>query len=52
MRANPHAEIEIRALAFRAYLCLAIADPILFGDYRIVALPDGTCSVETDHPKV
>jgi thymidylate synthase (FAD) len=52
MRANPHAEIEIRELAFRAYLCLATVEPILFGDYRIVALPDGTCSVETDHPKV
>jgi thymidylate synthase (FAD) len=52
MRANPHAEIEIRALAFRAYLCLAAADPILFGDYRITPLPDGTYGVETDHPKV
>lgn len=52
MRANPHAEIEIRALAFRAYLCLVAADPILFGDYRIMPLPDGTYGVETDHPKV
>ena len=52
MRANPHAEIEIRALAFRAYLCLAAADPILFGDYRITPLSDGTFGVETDHPKV
>lgn len=52
MRANPHAEIEIRALAFRTYLCLAAADPILFGDYRITPLPDGTFGVETDHPKV
>ncbi len=52
MRANPHAETEIRALAFRAYLCLAAVEPILFGDYRITAFPDGTYGVETDHPKV
>jgi len=52
MRANPHAEIEIRALAFRVYLCLAAVEPILFGDYRIAALPDGTFGVETDFPKV
>ena len=52
MRANPHAETEIRALAFRTYLCLAEADPLLFGDYRVVALPDGTHGVETDTPKV
>ena len=52
MRANPHAEVEIRALAFRAYLCLVAADPILFGDYRVTALPDGTWGVETDTPKV
>ncbi|HZP81552.1 MAG TPA: FAD-dependent thymidylate synthase [Chthonomonadaceae bacterium] len=52
MRANPHAEIEIRALAFRTYLCLAAVEPILFADYRIAALPDGTFGVETDYPKV
>jgi thymidylate synthase (FAD) len=52
MRANPHAEIEIRALAFRIYLCLAATDPFLFGDYRVVRLNDGTFCVETDSPKV
>src|SRR5256714_15302872 len=52
MRANPHAETEIRALAFRAYLCLVHTEPLLFGDYRVVKLPDGTYGVETDHPKV
>ncbi len=52
MRANPHAETEIRALAFRAYLCLHAVDPLLFGDYRITALPDGTYGVATDTPKV
>jgi thymidylate synthase (FAD) len=52
MRANPHAEIEIRALAFRAYLCLAVMDPIIFGDYGVTELPDGTYGVETQYPKV
>lgn len=52
MRANPHAETEIRALAFRVYLCLSATDSFLFGDYRIVALPDGTHCVETEYVKV
>jgi thymidylate synthase (FAD) len=52
MRANPHAEIEIRALAFRIYLCLVAMDSILFGDYRVTELPDGTYGVETPFPKV
>lgn len=52
MRANPHAEVEIRALAFHIYLCLSAIDPYLFGDYRITPLPDGTFGVETDSPKV
>ncbi len=52
MRANPHAETEIRALAFRTFLCLRTVDPILFGDYRVTPLPDGTFGVETDTPKV
>lgn len=52
MRANPHAETEIRALAFNTYLCLAAADPILFGDYEIVAVPDGTYAVDTQYRKV
>ncbi len=52
MRANAHAEIEIRELAFRTYLCLALVDPILFGDYQIVPLADGTHAVHTEFPKV
>ncbi len=52
MRASPHAETEIRALAFRVYLCLAAIDPYLFGDYRVTRLPDGTFGIETDTPKV
>lgn len=52
MRANAHAEIEIRALAFRTFLCLQAVEPLLFGDYRVVHLPDGTDAVDTEFRKV
>jgi thymidylate synthase (FAD) len=52
MRASAHAEIEIRELALRAFLCLRQADPILFDDYTLVALPDGTYAVKTEFEKV
>ncbi len=52
MRANAHAEIEIRELAFRAYLCLVAMDPLLFGDYSIEQLNDGTHGIATKFPKV
>ncbi len=52
MRASPHAETEIRSLAFRTYLCLVAIEPIIFGDYRVAALPDGTFGVETEYVKV
>jgi thymidylate synthase (FAD) len=51
MRADAHAESEIRTLAVRLFLCLVTADPILFGDYRISKLPDGTYTVVTEHRK-
>jgi thymidylate synthase (FAD) len=51
MRANEHAESEIRALALRLFACLAAADPILFGDYLVQELPDGTQTVTTEHRK-
>jgi thymidylate synthase (FAD) len=51
MRADAHAESEIRNLALRLYLCLVKTDPILFGDYRLSELPDGTFTVTTEHRK-
>ena len=51
MRADAHAESEIRALALRLFLCLATTDPILFGDYEIGTLPDGTFTVTTENRK-
>ena len=51
MRADGHAESEIRTLAARLFLCLATADPILFGDYELQSLPDGTFEVKTEYRK-
>ena len=51
MRADEHAESEIRNLAIRLFLCVATADPILFGDYELQALPDGTYGVTTKYRK-
>src|SRR6202165_2764695 len=45
MRASPHAETEIRELAVRIFLCLRLVDPILFGDYTLEQLSDGTYTV-------
>ena len=51
-RASAHAEVEIRELAVRAFLCLQQADPVLFDDYTIEQLSDGTYVVRTDFVKV
>jgi thymidylate synthase (FAD) len=52
MRASDHSELEIRALAVRLFLCLQQAEPILFGDYQLHGLPDGTYSITTANRKV
>lgn len=52
MRASSHAEIEIRELAVRAFLCLRKADPVLFDDYTLERLSDGTYIVRTEFQKV
>lgn len=52
MRASEHAEVEIRRAMYRAFLCLALLDPIIFGDFRIVEYADGTKGVTTAYPKV
>jgi len=51
MRADAHAESEIRTLAVRLFLCLVTVDPILFGDYQLLTLPDGTYKVTTKYRK-
>lgn len=52
MRANEHAEVEIRALAMRAFRCLVDVAPIVFDDYSVTDLPDGTQAVSTQFRKV
>ncbi len=52
MRGNSHAEVEIRRLALRMYLCLSVIEPDLFGDYVVSKEADGLWSVLTDTPKV
>ena len=51
MRADAHAESEIRNLALRLFPCLRTVDPILFGDYDLGELPDGTYTVSTKNRK-
>ncbi len=51
-RANEHADIEIRMLAYAVFLCLRSLEPLLFGDYEEVPLADGTVAVSTVTPKV
>jgi thymidylate synthase (FAD) len=52
MRASPHAEVEIREAFFRVFLCAAAAEPLLFEDYELVTLSDGTNAVRTPFAKV
>lgn len=52
MRASNHAEVEIRNVFFNIYKILKDVSPMLFKDFKVVHLPDGTCSVKTGFPKV
>lgn len=52
MRASDHSELEIRSLAVRLFLCLRAIEPVLFGDYQLSELQDGTYSVATPNRKV
>jgi thymidylate synthase (FAD) len=52
MRTDQHAESEIRDLFFRIFLCLRIAEPLLFEDYEIEPYSDGTYGARTDWRKV
>jgi len=52
MRANEHAEVEIRKVAAKVLRLLQADAPHLFGDYEITKLPDGTEAAQTTHSKV
>jgi len=52
LRGNRHAEVEIRKLAVGVLQIMQQEAPNLFGDYQLVALPDGTHEAVTTHRKV
>lgn len=52
LRSSPHAEVEIRNLAVKMFLCLYFIAPNIFSDYEIVELSDGTFTLETEYKKV
>ncbi len=52
LRANEHAETEIRAVAVKVLRLMQKEAPNIFGDYRIEQLADGSEVARTEHPKV
>ena len=52
LRANEHAETEIRKVASKICQILQQEAPSIFGDYRLEKLPDGTLAARTDYRKV
>lgn len=52
LRANEHADIEIRDVAVRILQELQKEAPSLFGDYSLEQLPDGSRVAHTAHRKV
>lgn len=52
MRASEHAEVEIRAAYMRIFRCLSAVEPLLFSDYQVVRLKDGTEAVTTPFMKI
>lgn len=52
LRANEHAETEIRGVAVRILQRLQREAPSIFGDYTLEPLPDGTAAARTPNRKV
>ncbi|MCK4658329.1 MAG: FAD-dependent thymidylate synthase [Phycisphaerae bacterium] len=52
LRANEHAETEIRKVASKICRILQQQAPNIFGDYRLEELPDGTLAARTEYRKV
>jgi thymidylate synthase (FAD) len=52
LRASRHAEVEIRKLAVKVLEIMKVEAPNIFGDYKLVSLPDGTREAVTSHMKV
>ena len=52
LRANEHAETEIRKVAVKVLKIMQKESPSIFGDYSFRDLPDGTQEAHTEHRKV
>ena len=52
LRANEHADTEIRIVAGKMLEILRAEAPNIFGDYRLEPLPDGTVAARTEYRKV
>ncbi len=52
LRANRHAEVEIRKVAVQVLRLMQEEAPHVFGDYELHPLPDGTFEAVTPHRKV
>ena len=52
LRANEHAEVEIRGVAVQVLKLLRQDAPNIFGDYTLERLPDGSEVARTPHRKV
>ena len=52
MRGAAYADWEIRRLALRVLEILREESPLLFGDFEVSELPDGTSIAESKYPKV
>lgn len=52
MRVSEHAEVEIRRVGFETFRCIRDLAPLLFSDFSVVNLSDGTHGLSTPYPKV
>ena len=52
MRAAGAADVPIRNVTTRIFLCMQRIEPTLFADYKLLEMPDGTFCVSTDWRKV
>lgn len=51
-RASPHAELEIREIAMAVYRLMVAAEPVLFSDYVVINVADGTEALTVGNRKV
>jgi len=52
LRATEAAEVEIRELAYRIWCCLKEISPLIFNDYEVITLKDGTRGLTTKYKEV